>query len=79
VPGRPVRNASRQAASASAGRHHALSFQSMPYTLAGLALLVVWGVTTALTPAPGWIHLLLTAGVALCVYGIVKPRTAGKK
>ncbi|MHB0963407.1 MAG: DUF5670 family protein [Gemmatimonadaceae bacterium] len=51
----------------------------MPYTLAGLALLVVWGVATALTPAPGWIHLLLTAGVALCVYGIVKPRTAGKK
>jgi hypothetical protein len=51
----------------------------MPYTLAGLALLVVWGVATALTPAPGWIHLLLTGGVSLWVYGMVKPKTAGKK
>ena len=79
MPGRPVRNASRQAASASPGRHHALSFQSMPYILAGFALLVVWGVATALTPAPGWIHLLLTVGVALCVYGIVKRKVSGKK
>ena len=51
----------------------------MPYTLAGLALLVIWGVATAFSQAPGWIHLLLTGGVALWVYGIVKPRTAGKK
>lgn len=51
----------------------------MPYTLAGLTLLVVWGAATAFTPAPGWIHLLLTGGVALWVYGIVKPKTAGKK
>ncbi|MDP1890173.1 MAG: hypothetical protein Q8K55_04720 [Gemmatimonadaceae bacterium] len=51
----------------------------MPYTLAGLALLVVWGVATVFTPAPGWIHLLLTVGVALWVYGIVKPKTADKK
>ncbi len=51
----------------------------MPYTLAGLALLVVWGVATASYQAPGWIHLLLTGGVALWVYGIVKPRAAGKK
>lgn len=50
----------------------------MPYTLAGLALLVVWGVATAFYQAPGWIHLLLTGGVALWVYGIVKPKTAGK-
>ena len=51
----------------------------MPYTLAGLALLIVWGVATAFTPAPGWIHLLLTGGVALIVYGIVKPKATGKK
>lgn len=51
----------------------------MPYTLAGFALIVVWGVATAYTPAPGWIHLLLTGGVALWVYGIVKPTAAGKK
>jgi len=51
----------------------------MPYTLAGLALLVVWGVATAFYQAPGWIHLLLTAGVALWVYGIVTPKAAGKQ
>ncbi|MBI5600166.1 MAG: hypothetical protein HY944_01220 [Gemmatimonadetes bacterium] len=51
----------------------------MPYTLAGLALLVIWGVATVFYQAPGWIHLLLTGGVALWVYGIVKPRTADKK
>ena len=51
----------------------------MPYTLAGLALLVVWGVATAFYQPPGWIHALLTAGVALWVYGIVKPKAAAKK
>lgn len=51
----------------------------MPYTLAGLALLLVWGVATVFTPAPGWIHLLLTGGVALWVYGVVKPKAAAKK
>lgn len=51
----------------------------MPYTLAGLVLLAIWGVATAFYPAPGWIHLLLTGGVALWVYGIVKPKAADKK
>jgi hypothetical protein len=51
----------------------------MPYTLAGLALIVAWGVATVFYQAPGWIHLLLTGGVALWVYGIVKPRATGQK
>ena len=51
----------------------------MPYTLAGIALIVVWAIVTVTSAAPGWIHLLLSAGVALVVYGIVKPRLAGKQ
>lgn len=51
----------------------------MLYTLASLALLVVWGVAIAFYQSPGWIHLLLTGAVALWVYGIVKPKAAGEK
>ncbi len=51
----------------------------MPYTLAALALLVVWGIATVFYQAPGWIHLLLTAGVALWVYGVAKPKVTEKK
>ncbi|MBM3907167.1 MAG: hypothetical protein FJ363_03700 [Gemmatimonadetes bacterium] len=45
----------------------------MPYIVSGLALIAIWGVVTVLTAAPGWIHLLLTAGLALWIYGMVKP------
>ena len=45
----------------------------MPYIVSGLALIAVWGAVTVLTAAPGWIHLLLTVGLALGTYGIVKP------
>lgn len=43
----------------------------MPYTIAAVALLILWAVGTFLLDAPGWIHLLLTFGVAVWVYGIV--------
>ena len=36
-----------------------------------LVLLVVWGVWTFAYEAPGWVHLLLSGGVFLLVYGIV--------
>ncbi|MCA2986723.1 MAG: hypothetical protein INH02_04810 [Gemmatimonas sp.] len=39
--------------------------------LAGIVLLVVWGGLTVATEAPGWIHLLLTAGVFLVIWRIV--------
>jgi hypothetical protein len=39
--------------------------------LAGIVMLVVWGGLTVATEAPGWIHLLLTAGVFLIVWRIV--------
>lgn len=36
-----------------------------------LALLVVWAVATFVYEAPGWVHLLLIAGVFLLIYAIV--------
>lgn len=40
--------------------------------LAGLALLVAWGVLQfAVQPATGWIHVALVAGVILVIRGIV--------
>lgn len=39
--------------------------------LAGIVMLVVWGGLTVATEAPGWIHLLLTAGVFLVIWRIV--------
>ena len=51
----------------------------MPYSLAAVALIVVWGIATVFFSAPGWIHLLLSVGVALWVYGAVKPKAAEKK
>lgn len=39
--------------------------------LAGIAMLVVWGVLTFTTEAPGWVHLLLTAGVFLIIWRMV--------
>ncbi len=43
----------------------------MIYTVSAAALLLLWAAGTFLFDAPGWIHLLLTAGVSLWVYGIV--------
>lgn len=51
----------------------------MPYTIAAVALLVLWAAGTFLFDAPGWIHLLLTLGVALWVYGIVSRTEPAKK
>lgn len=39
--------------------------------IAGLVMLLVWGGLTFTTEAPGWVHLLLTAGVFLIIYRIV--------
>ena len=36
-----------------------------------LAMLAAWAVLTFAFEAPGWVHLLLTAGVFLVIYGIV--------
>jgi Family of unknown function (DUF5670) len=43
--------------------------------VAALAMLVIWGVGTFVYQAPGWIHLLLTAGVFLLIHRIVARAT----
>ena len=47
------------------------------WTIVGVAMLVVWGIATFMFDAPGWIHLLLTAGVFLVIYRIVVRGTPG--
>ena len=37
----------------------------------GLAVLVVWAIAALVLQGPGWVHLLLTIGVSLVIYGIV--------
>jgi hypothetical protein len=39
--------------------------------IGGLALLLVWAVAALVLQGPGWVHLLLTIGVSLLIYGIV--------
>jgi hypothetical protein len=39
--------------------------------LAGIVMLVLWGAITVATEAPGWVHLLLTAGVFIIIWRMV--------
>ena len=39
--------------------------------VAAIAMLAVWALGTFVYEAPGWIHLLLTAGVFLLIWRIV--------
>ena len=43
----------------------------MIYSVTAVALILVWAAGAFLFDAPGWIHLLLTVGVALWIYSIV--------
>lgn len=45
--------------------------------LAALAVLVVWAIWTFAFSAPGFAHILLTAGVFLLIYRIVVRGTPG--
>ena len=36
-----------------------------------LVLLVIWAIAALVLEGPGWVHLLLTVGVSLRIYGIV--------
>ncbi len=45
--------------------------------IAAVAMLVVWGVVTFTTSAPGWIHILLTMGASLLIYRIAVRGTRG--
>ena len=37
----------------------------------GLALLVLWALATFAWEGPGWVHLFLTVGVFLIIWGVV--------
>jgi uncharacterized membrane protein len=39
--------------------------------ITAVAMLLVWAVWALAFEAPGWVHLLLTLGVALLIYRIV--------
>ena len=39
--------------------------------LAAVAMIAVWAVATLMFDAPGWVNLMLTAGVFLLVWRIV--------
>jgi uncharacterized membrane protein len=36
-----------------------------------LVLLLIWAIAALVEEGPGWVHLLLTIGVSLLIYGIV--------
>jgi hypothetical protein len=40
-------------------------------------MLIIWALVTFMTSAPGWIHILLTMGMALLIYRIVVRGTRG--
>jgi hypothetical protein len=46
--------------------------------IAALAMLIIWAVGTFVYEAPGWIHLLLTAGMFLLMWRIVVRGTQKK-
>lgn len=39
--------------------------------IAAIAMLIVWAIGTFALTGPGWIHLLLTLGVAILIWRIV--------
>lgn len=45
--------------------------RAVPALIAGAVMLAIWAYVTVTTVAPGWVHILLTAGVFLLIYGIV--------
>ena len=44
---------------------------AIPVLISAVLMLVIWAYVTITTVAPGWVHVLLTAGVFLLIYGIV--------
>jgi len=50
---------------------------AIPVLISAVLMLVIWAYLTITTVAPGWVHVLLTAGVFFLIYGIAlldKPR-----
>lgn len=49
---------------------------AVPALISGALMLVIWAYVTITTVAPGWVHILLTAGVFLLIYGIAARDTS---
>jgi uncharacterized membrane protein len=47
------------------------------WIILSIIMLAVWAFVTFTTTAPGWIHILLTAGMFLLIYRIVVRGTPG--
>ena len=45
--------------------------------LGALALLLIWAIAALVLEGPGWVHLLLTIGVSLLIYGVVVRGSSG--
>ncbi|HEX6313550.1 MAG TPA: hypothetical protein VFZ73_01770 [Gemmatimonadaceae bacterium] len=45
--------------------------------IAGIVMLILWGIGTFFLDAPGWITLLLSAGVFLVIWRIVVKPSRG--
>jgi predicted phage tail protein len=46
---------------------------------AAIVMLIVWAIGALVMQGPGWIHLLLTLGVSLLIYGIVQRKSTPAK
>jgi predicted phage tail protein len=46
---------------------------------AAIVMLIVWAIGALVMQGPGWIHLLLTLGVSLLIYGIVQRNSTPAK
>ena len=49
------------------------------WIVAAVAMLVVWAVATFAFAGPGWVHLLLTAGVTLLIGRMVVRGTSPRR
>ena len=47
--------------------------------IVAVLMLVVWAVGALLYDGPGWIHLLLTIGVALLLWRVVETQSPSKR
>ena len=52
---------------------------AIPVLISAVLMLVIWAYLTITTVAPGWVHVLLTAGVFLLIYGIALRDPSGPR
>ena len=52
---------------------------ALPVLISGVIMLAIWAYLTITTIAPGWVHVLFTAGVFFVIYGIAARDTVVPK